>query len=117
MKLASVDVVNKFTFVTLSLGNANAVDHLIGSEDIVDVDGLLEVFLGPLDLILDGPAVELDLHDVRLLLTLLQQLHLGVGDHADDRAVTNNFLEVLFNGLAAEVILPFLARLGKSLLL
>ena len=39
-------------------------------------DLLLEMFLGPVDLVGNGATVHLDLHDVRLLLAVLHQLHL-----------------------------------------
>ncbi len=63
----------------LALGDADAVDHLVLGEDGANWDLLLQVALGPLDLLLDRPAVELDLHDVGLLLAQLDQLHLHKG--------------------------------------
>lgn len=75
------------------------------------------MFFGPLDFIFDGSTVQLDLHDVRLLLTLLQQLHLGVSNDADHSAVTDDLLEVFLDGLASEIVLPFLGGLGEGLLL
>lgn len=64
---------------TLSLGDGNAVNHLVLSEDVRDWDGLLQVLLHPLDLVFDGAAVQLDLHDVGLLLALLDQADLWKG--------------------------------------
>lgn len=106
-----------FTFVSFTLGDTNTVNHLILGKYRVNGDRLFQVFPGPFDFVLNGASIELDLHDVSFLLALLQQLHLGVGDHTDYCAVAYQFLEVLLNGLAPELILPFLARLGKGLLL
>lgn len=62
--------------VSVTLGNTNDVDHFVLREDLRDGDLLLKVVAGELDLVGDGTTVQLDLHDVRLLLTLLQELHL-----------------------------------------
>jgi hypothetical protein len=64
------------TLVTTTLGDTNAVNHLVLGEDGIDGDRLLELFLSPIDLLADGASVDLDLHDVSLLLALLHQLHL-----------------------------------------
>jgi hypothetical protein len=105
------------TLESLSLGDADAIDHLVLGKDLLDGDLLLEVFAGEIDLGSNGAAVKLDLHDVRLLLTTTKQLLLSVANHTHNGAVLPDLIEVLFNLLLAEVILPFLARLGESLLL
>jgi hypothetical protein len=64
------------TLVSTTLCDTNAVNHLILGEDGIDRDRLLKLFLGPIDLLADGASVDLDLHDVSLLLALLHQLHL-----------------------------------------
>ncbi|KAF8373102.1 hypothetical protein PRIPAC_79531 [Pristionchus pacificus] len=53
------------TLESLSAGNTDGVDHLVLGEDLVDED--LQTLLSPLDLVGDGPSVELDLHNVGLL--------------------------------------------------
>lgn len=40
-----------------------------------------------------------------------------MGDDANDLAVLDDFLQVLLDGLASEIVLPFLGSLGESLLL
>ncbi|GMR31875.1 hypothetical protein PMAYCL1PPCAC_02070, partial [Pristionchus mayeri] len=57
---------------SLSAGNTNGVDHLILREDLVDED--LQTLASPLDLIGDGTTVNLDLHDMGLLVTVLEEL-------------------------------------------
>ena len=64
------------TLETFTLGDGNAIDHFILGEDVRDWNSLFQVFLDPLDFVFDGSTIELDLHDVRLLLTLLDQTDL-----------------------------------------
>jgi len=102
---------------TFSLGDGDAIDHLVLSEDLGHWDSLFQMFLHPLDLVLDGSTVQLDLHDVSLLLTLLDQANLGVNQDTDDFAVADHLVEVVFDGLLAQIVGPFLAGLGEGLLL
>src|SRR4051812_13784802 len=53
---------------TVALGDANHVQDLVLLKHISDLHGLLKVIFSPVDLGLDAAAVELDLHEVRLLL-------------------------------------------------
>lgn len=64
------------TLVAVTLGDPDDVDHLVLGEDRVDGDGLLQLLAGPVHLVGDGAAVELHLHQVRLLLPDGQQAHL-----------------------------------------
>lgn len=64
------------TLDTTTLGDTNDVNELILVKNGVDSNGFLQVTLGPLHFVRDGPAIQLDLHDVSLLLALAQQLHL-----------------------------------------
>merc|ERR1719320_2111725 len=105
------------TLDTTTLGDANDINDLVLAEDGVDGDGLLQVLLGPFPLVGDGAAVQLDLHDVCLLLTLAQQFHLGVSKDVHDLAVLLDLVEILLDGLLASVILPLLGGLGEGLLL
>ena len=69
---------------SVTLGDSDDIDHLVLSENVLDGNSLLHVLTGELDLVSDAAAVQLDLHDVSLLLTTLQHGHLGVDDHADN---------------------------------
>lgn len=61
---------------TFALSDANAVNHLVLLEDLLDRDLLLEVLASPIDLLGNGTTIKLDLHDVSLLVAVLQDLDL-----------------------------------------
>jgi hypothetical protein len=63
------------TFIPLTLGNTNDVNHLILLEDSVNWDLLLKKLVTIIHLVCDGATIDLDLHKVGLL--LLQTLHLS----------------------------------------
>merc|ERR1719328_863213 len=102
---------------SVTLGDANNVHHLVLGEHGGDGDLLLEVIPGEGDLVSDGASVELDLHDVGLLLPPSEDLHLGVADDTDDSAVLLHLSQILLNLLLAQVISPLGAGLGEGLLL
>lgn len=104
------------TFESLSLGDANTVDHLVTSEHGVASDFLLEMIAGKVNLIGHGSTVQLDFHDVGLLLATTEQLLLGVADDPHNRAVLLDLIEFLLNLFLAQILLPFLAGFGESLL-
>lgn len=101
---------------TVTLGDGDAVDHLVLLEDGRDLDGLLEEAVGELDLVGNGTTVDLDLHEVGLLLLERSLADLGVGQDADDGAVLLDALEVAGDGLAV-VLGVLLGVLGEGLLL
>lgn len=104
------------TVVSVTLGDGNHVNHLILLEDGVDGDGLLEEVLTELNLVGNGTAVDLDLHEVGLLLLERSLADLSVGEDTDDGAVLLHALELTGDGgtLALGVLLGIL---GESLLL
>ena len=106
----------RHTGVTVTLGDGNAVDHLILLEDGADLDWLLEETLCESDLVLDGAAVDLDLHEMRLLLLEWGEVDLGVGENTDDRAVLLHTLQLAGDALAG-VVGVLLGVLGEGLLL
>uniref|UniRef100_J3NBP8 Uncharacterized protein n=1 Tax=Oryza brachyantha TaxID=4533 RepID=J3NBP8_ORYBR len=62
------------TFVTLTLGDTNDVNHLVLLENRINRDLLLKKLVAIVHLVSDSATVDLDLHKVGLL--LLQALHL-----------------------------------------
>jgi hypothetical protein len=105
------------TLESLSLGDTDAIDHLVLGEDLLDGNLLLEVIASEVNLIGDGSTVQLDLDNVSLLLTATQQLLLGVADHADHLAILLHLGKVLLDLFLAGIVLPLLAGLGERLLL
>ena len=101
---------------TVTLGDGDAVDHLVLLEDAGDLDGLLEETLAELDLVGDGATVDLDLHEVGLLLADGGLGHLGVGEDADDGAVLLHALE-LAGDVLATLLGVLLGVLGEGLFL
>merc|ERR1719330_527370 len=101
----------------VALSHADDVHHLVLSEHGTNRDLLLEVVPGEVDLIGDGSSIELDLHDVSLLLSAPQDLHLSVDEDTDDSAVLLHLGKVLLDLLLAEIISPLGAGLGEGLLL
>lgn len=104
------------TRVTLTLGNGDQVNALVLLKDRGDVDGLLEVGLGELDLVGDRATVDLDLGKVGLLLRETGEVELGVGEDADDGGVLLDALKLA--GDRSTVVLGVLLGVaGEGLLL
>ena len=104
------------TVETVTLGNSNNVDNLVLLEDGVDAEGLLEESLAEGDLVGNGATVDLDLHEVGLLLLERGLADLGVGEHTDDGAVLLDTLKLAGDGGGASLGV-LLGVLGESLLL
>merc|ERR1719225_462512 len=101
----------------VALSHADDVHHLVLGEHSSHGNLLLEMVPGEVDLIGDGSSIELDLHDVSLLLSAPQDLHLGVDEDTDDSAVLLHLGQVLLDLLLAKIISPLGAGLGEGLLL
>jgi hypothetical protein len=103
------------TLVSVSLGDSDDVDDLVLLEDGVDRDGLLEESTGEVNLLLDGSSIDLDLHQVGLLLLKRGLADLGVGENADNSAVLLDTGKLVLDVLSSLGVL--LGVLGESLLL
>jgi hypothetical protein len=88
------------TIETVTLGDCNAVNHLVLFKDAADLDGLLKEALCKLDLLGNASTVHLNLHQVSLLLLERSLVHLGVGQHTNNCAVLLHALNLAGNGLA-----------------
>ena len=104
------------TLETLTLGDGDNVNHLILLEDGGDLDWLLEKTGGEVDLVGDGATVDLDLHEVGLLLLKRSLADLGVGEDTDDGAVLLDALELAGDGRAGGLGV-LLGVLGEGLFL
>lgn len=104
------------TVVSVTGGDGDNIDHLILLEDGVDGDGLLEERGTVLNLVGDGATVDLDLHQVCLLLLERSLADLGVGEDTDDGAVFLNALEFA-SEVGAVVLGVLLGVAGEGLLL
>jgi len=83
------------TLSSLTSGNGNGINHLILVENISDLDVLLEVVDGPLNLILNLATVDLDFHNVSFLLSEVPLLgNVSGAKNSDNRAVFLNSLNV-----------------------
>jgi len=102
---------------SVTLGDTDNVEHLVLFKDLSDWHLLLKVFPSPVDLVGNAPSVQLDLHNVSLLLPPPQKLHLCVDDNSYGGAILFDLVKVLLNLLLAEVVGPLGAALGESLLL
>ena len=82
-------------------GNSDNIDDLVLLEDSGDRDHLLEQAVGKRDLVRDTAAVDLDLHQVRLLLFKTSFADLRVGQDTDDSTVTADAFKFALNALLA----------------
>lgn len=104
------------TFETVTLGNTNDINALVLLEDGGDIDSLFKVVLGELDLVGNGTTVDLDLHQVCLLLLQTGLSELGVCQDSNDGAVLPDSLEFSTDGGTVGVGV-LLGVLGEGLLL
>lgn len=104
------------TLVTLTLGNTDNVNVLVLGEEAADVNSLLKETLGELNLVGDRATVDLDLHEVSLLLLQAGVAQLGVREHTDNSAVLADTLELTGDRLTV-VLRVLLGVLGEGLLL
>ena len=85
------------TLETFTLGDGNDIDVLVLLEDGRDVEGLLEVRLGKVDLVGNASTVHLDLHQVGLLLLQTSLPDLSVRQHSNNSTVLANSLQLSCN--------------------
>ena len=106
------------TTCSLTAGNTDGVDALGVLEDLSDADLLLKFGLGPLDLVGNGATVELDLHDVSLVLTEAELADLGGTKNTHDGGVLLDALKITgVVSLGVGVLVLAVNVLGESLLL
>jgi len=104
------------TLESVTLGDSNDVDVLVLFEDGGDVNGLLEQLVSIGDLVRNGSTVQLDLHEVGLLLAQTSLTDLSVGENADNSTVFADALQFTISRLAI-VLGVLLGIASESLLL
>ena len=98
------------TTESLTFCDTKDIEVLVLLEYGVNAHLLLEQVITEFDLVFDGATVELDLHNVVLLLSDVQKLHLGVGDHSNHCAVLLDSGKFNLNGLLLTVFLGIFAE-------
>lgn len=104
------------TLEALTLGDSNDINHLILLENGVDGDWLLEETVSELNLVFNRTTVDLDLHQMSLLLLEGSLADLGVGENTDNSAVLLDAVELAGDG-GTRVLRVLLGILGEGLLL
>jgi len=96
------------TVESVSLGDGNAVNHLILLEDGADFDRLLEQTMAESNLVCDASTIDLNFHQVRLLLLQWGLADLGMGKNSNHCAVLLHALHLTSDGLT--LVLGILLR-------
>lgn len=104
------------TLETVTFRNGNNIDHLILLEKTSNLDGLLKQSMCELDFVCNRATINLNLHQVCLLLAETGLANLGVGENTNNSAVFADALKLASGGLAA-VLCVLLGIAGKGLLL
>ena len=82
----------------MALGNSNTINHLVLLKDTPNLNRLLKQSVPELDFLGHAPAIDLDLHQVRLLLLQRRLADLRVREHAHDGAVFLDALQLARDG-------------------
>lgn len=106
-----------YSLESVTGGDTDDVDVLVLLEDGVYIDGLLKVRFRKLDFVGDGSSVDLDLHEVRLLLLESSLADLGVGEDTNDGTVLANSFQFSGDGRLGSRLGVLLGVLGEGLFL
>ncbi len=82
------------TLETVTLGNSNDINDLVLLEDRVDANSLFEETVREFDFVSYAATIDLNFHDMGLLLLETGLADLSVGNDADDSAVLADTLEL-----------------------
>jgi len=102
------------TFKSLSFGDSTHIDHSVLLKDGIDWDLFLKQIVTKLDLLLNSSTINLNLHNVGLLLHF-DSPHLGVSEHTNHSAVFVDSGEFLFDNCL--ILGDCLRVLGEGFLL
>jgi len=103
---------------TLTAGNTDSVDALGHLEDFADANLLFELGVGPVDLLGNGTTVNLDLHDVSLVLAEGELADLSGAKDANNSSVLLDSVEITGEVSLGRLVLVLAVNiLGEGLLL
>jgi len=105
------------TLKSVTFGDTNDIDDLVLFKDGGDRDLLLEQSKGKSNLVGDATSVDLDLHQVCLLLLQAGLADLCVGKDSNDGAVFTDSLQLALDALVTGSFGHLLGVLGESLFL
>ena len=104
--------------VSFTLGDTDSVDALVGLENFSNGDFLFEFAPGPVNFLGDSATVNLDFHNLGLVLSLFDLADLSGSENTNDSAVLLDTSKVSLNRvLVLGVELVAVSVLGESLLL
>lgn len=101
---------------TVTLGNSNDINHFVLLEDGLNANWLFKEVVCEGNLVSNATTINLDLHQMSLLLLEGGKADLSVGENTDDGAVLLDTLEFTGDG-RARVLGVLLGVLGEGLLL
>ena len=104
------------TLETVTLGDSNNIDVFVLLKDGGNIHGFLEQIVSEVDLVSDGSTVQLDLHEVGLLLAQAGFADLSMGKNADNSAVFADALKLTSSRLVA-ILSVLLGIASEGLLL
>ena len=104
------------TLETVTLGYSNNINVLVLFKHSGDFNGLLKETISVVDLVGNGSTIQLDLHEVSLLLVQAGLPDLSVGKNADNSTVSADAFKLASSRLAI-VLGVFLGIAGEGLLL
>ena len=103
---------------TLTAGNTDSVNALGHLEDFADANLLFELGVGPVDLLGNGTTVNLDLHDVSLVLAEGELADLSGAKDANNSSVLLDSVEITGEVSLGRLVLVLAVNvLGEGLLL
>jgi len=105
------------TLHSSTFGNTVNINDFVHAEDITDNNFLFEETLAECNFFDSGSSVNLDFHNVSLLLTELEEFDLGGGKNTDDRAVLSDSVEITFNGILMVIVEGVSVRVLRESLL
>ena len=107
----------KITFEAFSLGDTNDINHFILGKSALDGNLFLKMFTSKVYFIRNGTTIDLDFHNMSLLLASPQNSLLSVENSSNHLTILFDLRNFFLNLFLASIIFPLKTSLGKGLLL